>query len=891
MKNLINQIFSITVFVWVITSMAYTQNELKKHRVFMLSDFPPIGAVKGGDVPFNMKSDPDDMQSIVRFLLYANEFEIEGIAATAGTFAMTAEKKNILSLIDEYEKVYENLKSHDSEFPTPDYLRSVTTEGRANNHGLDVKWGKGKQDWSDIIGDGLDSETSNAIITAVDKKEDRPLWIHVWGGPREVAQAIWDVKQTRSKKELDLFISKLRIFLIAYQDATHSWLMDEFPNLFIIDSRKTYQGMFGGSDPISNLDWVNENIRYNHGPLCAVYPHEGMGCTGVCEGDSPTFMHLVSANRGINNPEDPSQPSWGGQYVRKEGTNHYVDGPGKTSISNWRPEYQKEFLERADWCIIQKARKTTISFAIWLKDYLSQEYPKVEIIDNKDWYQAVIPEHDITVSWAYLPHEKLTLKEVHGHYEGKSIFISEPKNENWTNVSNIEHTKGAGYYIHSYNSSTMGDFEVAKLSVLQFRGTDTSGFVEKMIKAWLIYNNPEVETEFTNWLKEYAPNQHPESSFIEHNGWYQIKVPELDLTISWGLTPEEEFPLYKREGLSENQTIFIAKERKDKWAEHASIKYYPDVGYYIPQYNSSTMASIDVGRVSVVHFDGSDPRGFIDKMAKEYADYPEKSEIKFVSWLRSYVQKEFPGKEIAYNGAWYQTIFPNSDLTVTWGTMSSSKMELRELHGLRKGKSIFIEKNKSTGWESIPSVEYIEGVGYNIPKYDESAMGHFEVGLQTVIQYNGDNSKEFTKVMIKDWKDKVIADSSNFPFMQWLFKYIPTAFPNVKMTDHKYWYQAHIGDDLIVNWSLFGQKNVNLKYIEDHNLTQGKNIFIQIGKKMDWVNHPKVTYFKNVGYYVEGYVSSLMSNWVVEGANIIQFDGDGKVFSEKMVKAWLKSNK
>jgi hypothetical protein len=331
---------------------ADTNIETTRLRVIMSSDFPPIGVVKGGDdVPNTKKSDPDDMQSMVRFLLYANEFDIEGLIASAGTFAMEAHKKNILGVLDHYEKVYEKLKKHDPNYPTPDYLRSVTYEGLGNNHGLHIKWGRNEQPWSDIIGEGLDSEASNAIIAAADKPDPRPLWIGVWGGPREVAQAIWDVKNRRSEKELKVFISKLRVFLIAYQDASHGWLMEEFPDLFIIDSRKTYQGMFGGADPISNLAWINENIRHNHGPLCEIYPHEGMGCTGVCEGDSPTFLYLVSANRGINDPDDPTQPSWGGQYARKANTNHFVDGPGASSISKWRQDYQTEFKERADWCI------------------------------------------------------------------------------------------------------------------------------------------------------------------------------------------------------------------------------------------------------------------------------------------------------------------------------------------------------------------------------------------------------------------------------------------------------------------------------------------------------------------------------------------------------------
>jgi len=334
-----------------------TSKQKEKLRVIITSDFPPIGVVKSGDnIPNTQKSDPDDMQSMVRFLLYANEFDIEGLIASAGTFAMVADKNNILGVLDQYEKVYDNLKTYDPDYPTVDYLRSVTYEGKGNNNGISIKWGCGKQPYTDLIGEGLDSEASNAIIAAADKPDPRPIWIGVWGGPREIAQAIWDVKNTRSEEELKAFIGKLRVFLIACQDATHEWLMNEFPDLFIIESIKTYGGMFNNQDSRSDLAWVNENIRFNHGPLCAVYPHEGIGITGVCEGDSPSFLYLVSANRGINDPEDPTQPSWGGQYVRKENTNHYVDGPGRSSITRWRDDYQREFKERADWCIKPKSK-------------------------------------------------------------------------------------------------------------------------------------------------------------------------------------------------------------------------------------------------------------------------------------------------------------------------------------------------------------------------------------------------------------------------------------------------------------------------------------------------------------------------------------------------------
>jgi len=279
---------------------------------------------------------------MVRFLLYANEFDIEALIASSGTFANYADKTHILDMLDLYDQVDENLRKHDPRYPTADYLRSVTFQGRSGT------WGKSVVN---NIGDGKDSEASEAIINVVDKPDPRPVYICVWGDCSNIAQAIWKVQNTRSKSELETFLSKMRIYQIAHQDDTIDWLLNNFPNLFIIYSRTTYQGMFGSNDTLSNLAWVNKNIRYNHGPLCGVYPPEAMSGTGVIEGDSPSFLWLVSANRGLNDPDDPTQPSWGGQYRRNGTTKHYVDGPGGSSISRWRPYYQAEFQERADWCV------------------------------------------------------------------------------------------------------------------------------------------------------------------------------------------------------------------------------------------------------------------------------------------------------------------------------------------------------------------------------------------------------------------------------------------------------------------------------------------------------------------------------------------------------------
>lgn len=323
----------IIVVLLFISKIAFAQ-----YRVIISSDFPPFPVTN---------SDPDDVQSMVRFLLYSNEFDVEGLIASAGTFGMVAEKQNILDVLDKYDEVDENLRAKDPGYPTADYLRSVTYEGLGNNHNINIKWGCNKQLWSDIIGEDKDSEASEAIIAAVDKPDSRPVYICVWGGSREIAQAIWKVRNTRSKAESDTFISKLRIFLIACQDASHEWLMENFPDLFIIESKKTYQGMFG----VDDRAWAEKNIINNHGPLGALYPPEAMAGPGVIEGDSPSFLYLVSANRGINDPEDPTQSSWGGQYTRIDSTNHYIDGPGKSTIYKWSDDFQTEFQERADWML------------------------------------------------------------------------------------------------------------------------------------------------------------------------------------------------------------------------------------------------------------------------------------------------------------------------------------------------------------------------------------------------------------------------------------------------------------------------------------------------------------------------------------------------------------
>src|ERR1041384_5004926 len=80
--------------------------------------------------------DPDDEQSLVRFLVYANEFDIEGIIANRPK-ARDGENINpvrdglgiVRALVNAYGQSHANLVKHDSRYPTVERLIERTVAG------------------------------------------------------------------------------------------------------------------------------------------------------------------------------------------------------------------------------------------------------------------------------------------------------------------------------------------------------------------------------------------------------------------------------------------------------------------------------------------------------------------------------------------------------------------------------------------------------------------------------------------------------------------------------------------------------------------------------------------------------------------------------------------
>ena len=289
--------------------------------------------------------EPDDTQSLVRLLLYSNDFDIEGLIATHTGHKDTVYPDHIRAVVREYDKVHSNLLKHDPRYPSAERLLDCVKAGLPEDG---------------IIGRGKDTEGSDWIISVVGRPDPRPVWIIIWGGPRELAQALWRAEQERSPEELAAFKSKIRVYAINDQDATGPWIKANHPDLFYITGKLTYRGLYrGGDSSLVTREWVETNIVKGHGPLGAAYPNYDGGdpwgsVKGVKEGDTPSFLYLIP--NGLGDPMQPTWGSWGGRFSGS-GPQYFdaKDDFGETceqaTVYRWRPAYQADFQARMDWCV------------------------------------------------------------------------------------------------------------------------------------------------------------------------------------------------------------------------------------------------------------------------------------------------------------------------------------------------------------------------------------------------------------------------------------------------------------------------------------------------------------------------------------------------------------
>src|SRR5262245_28480618 len=330
----------------------------------------------------DIANEPDDQMSLVRFLVYSNEFDVEGLIATTSTWMRRQTRPDVIrTLVDDYDQVRPSLLKHRPGFPTAEALRAVIASGQPG-FGMAA------------VGPQQMTPGAELILRAADKNDPRPLWVLGWGGTNTLAQALLQARASRSAAELERLVAKLRVYTISDQDDAGPWLRREFPALHYIATPSTqdgeqyyfatWTGISGdrfykntaGADFTTFTDaWVDANIRAK-GPLGKHYP---MPCC-IHEGDTPSFLGLI--DNGLASFMSPTYGGWGGRYVWRafagETRPFWTQGgdayPGKDSsrdtvigadgkpyttdqatIWRWREAFQHDFAARMDWTIADAA--------------------------------------------------------------------------------------------------------------------------------------------------------------------------------------------------------------------------------------------------------------------------------------------------------------------------------------------------------------------------------------------------------------------------------------------------------------------------------------------------------------------------------------------------------
>ncbi|UFH52722.1 DUF1593 domain-containing protein [Spirosoma sp. KNUC1025] len=315
----------------------------------------------------------DDNNSLIRFLLYSSDMDIEGLVYASSQFHWKGDGKGtkwavpgreynrfgltlcpceswrwakderfIHDAVGAYAKVYPNLKVHNPNYPTPDKLQSKIRYGNIEFDG-------------DISKDSPGSDLIKSLI--LDGKPG-PLFITAWGGASTIARALKSIQeQYEYTTEWEAIRKKVsrKVVLLPSGDQDDTYAMYIKPNWPDIEYRQFrggpnygYGAQLGAKPdnaPYLTPAWMKENVL-DRGPLGALYRVWGdgkqmvkgdiMDYFGIAghtndelkkmgyvvwmpvqpknswlgEGDNPTFMNMM--DNGLRAYEVGSYGGWGG---------------------------------------------------------------------------------------------------------------------------------------------------------------------------------------------------------------------------------------------------------------------------------------------------------------------------------------------------------------------------------------------------------------------------------------------------------------------------------------------------------------------------------------------------------------------------------------------------
>lgn len=242
-------------------------------------------------------TDPDDNQSMMHYLLYSNEFDCEGLVSSPSYGE--GNKCEILRMIDIYEQDLPALKKHDAEgraphafYPSAEYLRSITKQGR---HGA-----------APFAGYSEPTEGSEWIVRCGQKHADRPLYVLVWGGLDDVAQALHDAPE---------IAKNIRIYWIGGPNKkwginAYVYIIENFPDIWMIEDNSTYRSFIAKYKQTDK--WNGGFYDYyvkGKGYLGADFYNYLQGKPKL--GDTPSLLYMMDGD-----PANPEKDSWGGSFEK-----------------------------------------------------------------------------------------------------------------------------------------------------------------------------------------------------------------------------------------------------------------------------------------------------------------------------------------------------------------------------------------------------------------------------------------------------------------------------------------------------------------------------------------------------------------------------------------------
>lgn len=273
--------------------------------------------------------DPDDHQSLIHFLLYADRFEILGIISSPPGKGRLSDIEEVLKA---YESDFPTLKATGLDYPEPRQLRKVSSQGETEIQSTE----KPEQ-----LSAGAEFMAKQILDFG------QPVYVLIWGSITDLAQAIHFYPEIKSL---------IRVYSIGswntQQDPkSRDYLWNEHPDFWWIENNTTFRGMYMGGiqeEPWGNISFVENSVK-DFGQLGKLFFEKK---PDIKMGDTPSVLYLLNGN-----PENPEGESWGGSFSKNpDRPNYWTDREDLEFIENDRPGARTVNKYRLDYLMDWKKR-------------------------------------------------------------------------------------------------------------------------------------------------------------------------------------------------------------------------------------------------------------------------------------------------------------------------------------------------------------------------------------------------------------------------------------------------------------------------------------------------------------------------------------------------------